>query len=210
LKPRSPYGASKAASRHIIKVYRESFNLFAIQGWTFNFESPIRQNIYLTRKVTEGIAKIYNQVKNGENITPIALGNLDAKRAWQYAGDVADGIWLMLNQEKPKEYILSSNETHSVREFIEEAFKVAGLNIYQSKGGFAANDGAEYYLDCDDSDYSGDPVIVIDPKFYRPAEVDLLLGDSTPARKELGWSPKVGFKKLVELMVLNDLKCAAN
>jgi len=198
LKPRSPYGASKAAARQLVKVYRDSYNLYAIQGWLFNHESQRRGSEFVTRKITTNIARIRNAIKTGSPFSPLELGNIDAKRDWSHAADFVEGIWLMLNQENPKEYVLSSNETHTVREFVEKAFKFAGID------GLWVGEGInEKYV------LSNKPDIIlmqINEKFYRPAEVELLLGDSTLARKELNWTPKIPFDELVKRMVENDLK----
>jgi GDPmannose 4,6-dehydratase len=203
LKPRSPYGAAKAAARHIVKVYRESYNLYAIQGLLYNHESERRGEEFVTRKITKGVARIKKAIDNNEPFKPIELGNLDAKRDWSHALDFVDGIWKMLNQPEPKEYILSSNETHSVREFIELAFQEAGiLGNWHFIGG---QDGInEQYLNID----NGQILIKINPEFYRPAEVDLLLGDSSKARTDLNWVPKINFNNLVKLMVKNDINLA--
>jgi GDPmannose 4,6-dehydratase len=202
LKPRSPYGAAKAAARHLVKVYRESYDLYAIQGLLYNHESQRRGEEFVTRKITKGVARILKCIKNNEKFEPIHLGNIDAKRDWSHAMDFVEGIWLMLNQSEPREYILSSGETHSVREFVSLAFKAAGI-----EGNWDFVNGKEpinerfLYINHD----STQPLIIINPEFYRPAEVDLLLGDSTPARSELNWNPKISFTDLVKLMVENDL-----
>jgi GDPmannose 4,6-dehydratase len=197
LKPRSPYGASKASARMLVKVYRESYNLYAIQGWLFNHESERRGVEFVTRKITTNVGLIRNSIKIGSAFSPLELGNIDAKRDWSHAIDFVEGIWLMLNQESPKEYVLSSNETHTVREFVEKAFEFAGIE------GLWIGEGInEKYV------LKNKPEIIlmqINEKFYRPAEVDILLGDSTLARKELSWLPKISFDELVKKMVENDL-----
>jgi GDPmannose 4,6-dehydratase len=132
LKPRSPYGAAKAAARHIVKVYRESYNLYAIQGLLYNHESERRGEEFVTRKITKNIARIKKAIDCGEEFSPLELGNIDAKRDWSHAEDFIKGIWLMLNQKEPKEYILSSGSTYTVKEFIEKAFLAAGINGYWS------------------------------------------------------------------------------
>jgi GDPmannose 4,6-dehydratase len=205
LSPRSPYGAAKCAARHIVKVYRESYNLFAIQGYLFNHESPRRGEEFVTRKVTKGIARINKAIQKGESFEPIRLGNVDAKRDWSHAFDFVDGVWKMLNQEKPNEYVLSSNETHTIREFIELAFKEAGIE------GFWHGQGTneEYSISTEyaiKNEVNSSVLVKIDPKFFRPAEVDLLLGDSNRARQELGWNPKWSFHQLVKDMVSADIK----
>lgn len=198
LRPRSPYGASKAAARQLIKVYRESYDLFAIQGWLFNHESERRGMEFVTRKITHNVARIKTAIKHSESFEPLELGNIDAKRDWSHALDFVEGIWLMLNQPKPVDYILSSNETHTVREFVEKAFQIAciegewkGVGIDEK---FVMKNAEDVVL------------MKINSRFYRPAEVELLLGDSTLARKELNWSPSINFDKLVERMVKHDLE----
>jgi len=201
IKPRSPYGASKAAARHLIKVYRESHNIFAVHGILFNHEGTKRGEEFVTRKITKAVAKIYHQIKNSKDITPVELGNLDAKRDWSDSKDFVRGVWLMLNREEPKDYILSSGETHSIREFVELAFGEAGLE------GEWRGEGVEesYILKDDNPALSNKTLLKINKKFYRPADVDLLLGDSTPIREELGWKPEVSFDNLVVSMVQYDI-----
>lgn len=205
IRPRSPYGASKASARHLTKVYRDSYSLFAIHSILYNHESQRRGEEFVTRKITKGVARIHQAIKQNNPFSPIELGNLDALRDWSHAEDFVKGIWLMLNQENPKEYILSSNETHSIREFVERAFKVAGLEGVWHGKGFAEEFSLPHYL-MEDGNIHSSVLVKINPEFYRPAEVSLLHGDSTLARKELGWTPAVSFPELVELMVLNDIK----
>ncbi len=204
IKPRSPYGASKASARHIVKVYRESYNLYAVHGILFNHEGTKRGEEFVTRKITKGVAKIKKAIDNNQVFAPIELGNIDSKRDWSDSEDFVDGVWKMLNQEKPKDYILSSNETHSIREFIELAFKSAKID-----GAWHGQGLSEEYSITTKYALKNDPassiLIKINPKFYRPAEVDLLLGDSNPAREELGWQPKISFNQLVKKMVDHDL-----
>lgn len=207
IRPRSPYGASKASARHIVKVYRESYNLYAVHGILFNHEGTKRGEEFVTRKITKGVARIKKAIDNNQVFNPIELGNLDSKRDWSDSEDFVDGVWKMLNQEKPKDYILSSNETHSIREFIELAFRIAGVKgVWHGKG------LSEEYSVTTEFAIKNEPassvLVKINPKFYRPAEVDLLLGDSNPARKEIGWEPKTSFQNLVEKMVLHDLSLA--
>lgn len=206
LRPRSPYGAAKAAARHIVKVYRESYKLYAVQGLLFNHESERRGHEFVTRKITLGVARIAQALNNGQDFEPIELGNIDSKRDWSHAEDFVDGIWKMLNQDTPKEYILSSNETHTIREFIEKAFKAAGIEGYWAHGIYPENE--RYVLKSDFSTLDEISLIKINPMFYRPAEVDLLLGNSNKARNELGWNPKNSFDDLVKRMVDSDLKAA--
>lgn len=229
LRPRSPYGASKAAARMLVKVYRDSYNLYAIQGWLFNHEGVRRGVEFVTRKITHNIARIKKSIQTGENFEPVELGNLDARRDWSDAEDFVGGVWKMLNQEKYnksfpitaeglseeeervynyskniKEYVLSSDETHSIREFVELAFKFAGINgewsFIEASGGKTSPDKEVFVKD------TGEVLLKINPKFYRPAEVEILLGDSSLARKELNWHPETPFNELVKKMVENDIK----
>ena len=203
-KPRSPYGASKSAARQLVKVYRESYNLYAVQGLLFNHEGTRRGEEFVTRKITKGVSRIKKAISEGKPFEPIELGNVKARRDWSDAEDFVDGIWKMLNQEIPNEYVLSSNETHTIAEFVWYAFKAAGI-----EGAWHGNGtGAEFSISTTDYEKyqpTSSVLVKINPKFFRPAEVDLLLGDSTLARKELNWSPKTNFEGLVEKMVRNDL-----
>lgn len=204
LRPRSPYGASKASARHLVKVYRESYGLYAIQGWLFNHEGTRRGEEFVTRKITKNVARIKHSIKNQIPFEPLKLGNLDSKRDWSDAEDFVEGVWLMLNQDEPKEYVLSSNETHTIKEFVELAFKAAGIDSI-----WVGEKLNTLYLLPNNSNNSANipelKLVQIDEKFYRPAEVDLLLGDSTKAREELGWKPKISFKELVDKMVRHDI-----
>jgi len=201
LKPRSPYGAAKAAARHIVKVYRESYNLFAIQGLLYNHESPRRGEEFVTRKITKAVAKIKFQIQNNLELVPLELGNIDTKRDWSHAEDFVRGIWLMLNNNEPKEYILSSGKTHTVREFVEKSFNAAGITGYWGyiDGSSIIPENEIFYKD------TGEILMKINVNFYRPAEVDLLLGNSEKAKKELGWVPQNSFNGLVKEMVQFDL-----
>lgn len=204
LRPRSPYGASKAASRQLMKVYRDSYNLYAIQGWLFNHEGTRRGEEFVTRKITKNVARINYAIKNNLNFEPLELGNIDAKRDWSDSEDFVEGVWMMLNQDiynknydgTPKEYVFSSNETHTIKEFAEKAFTISGINGKW----MGQNEHAIFLSD------SNQTLIQINAKFYRPAEVDLLLGDSQKARKELGWKPKISFDNLIKKMVEWDIE----
>jgi GDPmannose 4,6-dehydratase len=204
LRPRSPYGASKAASRQLIKVYRESYNLYAIQGWLFNHEGVRRGEEFVTRKITKNVARIYNAIKNNEEFSPLELGNLEAKRDWSDAEDFIEGVWMMLNQDiynknykaYPEDYVFSSNETHTIKEFVEKAFAVVDIN-----GNWVGQNEHLIYISKDNK-----TLVQVNPKFYRPAEVELLLGDSTKARKELNWQPKISFDNLIKKMVISDIE----
>lgn len=173
--PRSPYGVAKAYGHFITVNYRESYDLFACSGILFNHESPRRGLEFVTRKITYHVAKIKLGLAK-----ELRLGNLDAKRDWGFAGDYVRAMWLMLQQEEPRDYVIATHETHSVQEFVELAFARVELNW---------------------QDY-----VVIDPEFVRPTEVDLLIGDATKAHRELHWKPEVGFADLVNMMVDADLK----
>ena len=204
LRPRSPYGASKAAARHLVKVYRDSYNLYCLQGWLFNHEGIRRGEEFVTRKITKAVSKIKYAINNNQEFNPLELGNLDVKRDWSDAEDFVEGVWLMLNQESPNEYVLSSNETHCIREFVELAFAEIGVDGYWS--GEDLNEKyiiSNYLLEL--SNLKSSVLVSINSKFYRPAEVDLLWGDSTKARQELNWTPKTSFENLVRKMVKNDL-----
>lgn len=203
LRPRSPYGASKAASRQLIKVYRESYNLYAVQGWLFNHEGTRRGEEFVTRKITKNIARIKKLIDQNKHFEPLELGNVDAKRDWSDAEDFIEGIWLMLNQENPKDYILASGETHTIREFVELAFKSAGIN---GKWSFTEVVNGQHSLENEVfKKETGEILTKINPKFYRPAEVEISLGNPNLAKKELGWKPKTSFQDLVTKMVNHDL-----
>ncbi|MFA5023527.1 MAG: GDP-mannose 4,6-dehydratase [Patescibacteria group bacterium] len=190
--PRSPYGCAKVYAYWLTKNYRESYNLFAVNGILFNHESERRGETFVTRKITRGLARI----KLGKE-EKLFLGNLDAKRDWGYAPDYVYGMYLMLQQDRPDDYILATGETHTVREFIEEAGKILGLEITWTGEGVN-----EKGID----KISGKTIIEIDPKYFRPAEVDILLGDPSKAKKNLNWEAKVKFKELVKIMTEADFK----
>lgn len=190
--PRSPYGAAKVYAYWLTKNYRESYNLFAVNGILFNHESERRGETFVTRKITRGLARI----KLGRE-EKLFLGNLDAKRDWGYAPDYVYGMYLMLQQDKPDDYILATGETHTVREFIEEAGKILEMEITWTGEGVS-----EKGID----KVSGKTIIEIDPKYFRPAEVDILLGDPSKAKKDLNWEAKVKFKELVKIMTEADLE----
>lgn len=195
-RPRSPYGVSKSTAHYLVKVYRESYGTYAVQGILFNHEGVRRGEEFVTRKITKNVARIYNAKRNKESFSPMELGNVDAKRDWSDAQDFVRGVWMMLNQDRPKDYVLSANETHSVREFVELAFNHADI-----EGNWVGEGLTERFVDKE----TGKDLLIINPAFYRPAEVDLLWGDSTPARQELGWTPKTSFENLVKKMVAVDL-----
>ena len=201
LKPRSPYGASKCAARHLVKVYRESYDMYAVHGTLFNHEGTKRGEEFVTRKITKGVARIKKELSGGIDIeapTPIELGNIHSKRDWSDSEDFVEGVWLMVNQEEPKDYLLASGETHTIKEFVELAFKAANID------GHWEGEGLEERYIYKGSTH-GHNLVVINEKFYRPAEVELLLGDPTDAKEKLGWNPKISFEKLVQRMVKFDL-----
>jgi len=190
--PRSPYGCAKVYAYWITRNYRESYGLFATNGILFSHESPRRGETFVTRKITKGLANI----KLGK-IEKIYLGNLDAQRDWGYAKDFVYGMWLMLQHDKPDDFVLATNESHSVREFAEEAAKHLGFNIiWRGKG--LKEKGIDKK--------TGKTLIEIDPRYFRPAEVDILRGDYSKAKKILGWEPKTKFKELVKLMTEADYR----
>lgn len=218
LRPRSPYGASKAANRHLIKVYRESYGLYAIQGWLFNHESRRRPKQFVTQKIVEGVARIRQAMYDNTTFEPIKLGNMGAKRDWSHSLDFVRAVWLMLNQEdhdpkiksaleknpvnsqailtkEIKDYVCASGETHSVAEFVERAFEQAGIDaVLQKEGDW---DTAKFVLRLN-------PQVVlveVDPQFFRPAEVELLLGDPNRIKNRLGWYPEYSFEDLIKDMV---------
>lgn len=193
--PRSPYGVAKLYGHWLTVNYRESYGLHASSGILFNHESPLRGEEFVTRKITTGFARI----KHG-GAGPLALGNLDAKRDWGFAGDYVRGMWLMLQQETPGDYVLATGETRSVREFVERAADAAGFKL--------AWDGEREQTRGVDQ-RTGRELVRVSPEFYRPAEVDLLIGDGAKAAERLGWKPEVSFETLVELMVRADMERAA-
>lgn len=190
--PRSPYGCAKVYAYWITKNYRESYSLFACNGILFNHESPRRGETFVTRKISRGLARVFLGLEDA-----LYLGNLDAKRDWGYAKDYVEGMWRMLQQDKPDDYILATNEAHTVREFVEETCRHLGIDL-----AWQGSEREERGLDTK----TGKAIIKIDPKYFRPAEVDLLIGDNTKAREVLGWEPKVKFKELVKIMIEADLE----
>ena len=227
-RPRSPYGAAKCAAHHLVKVYRESYNLYAIQGLLFNHESERRGEEFVTRKITKGFARIAKAIKDGLPFEPIHLGNIDAKRDWSHASDFMDAIWRMLNQESYnpelswigefdgadtmrydlskniKEYVVASGESHTVREFISIVTHQLDYDCFWADSG----DKEKLIVNQDFVNrfsLKSNCLIQIDPKFYRPADVNTLLGTPAAITKELGWKPQISFDKMVKLMLESDL-----
>lgn len=190
--PRSPYAVSKLFGHWITVNYRESYGLFACSGILFNHESPLRGPEFVTKKIITGVARIKRGLQN-----EIKLGNLDAKRDWGYAPEYVEAMWLMLQQDRPDDYVIATGESHSVREFVEAAFKEIDIKIEWSGKG-----AAEKGIDA----RTGKARVVIDKEYFRPAEVDFLKGDYTKAKEKLGWSPRVTFKELVHIMMQLELK----
>ncbi|MDO8559549.1 MAG: GDP-mannose 4,6-dehydratase [bacterium] len=176
--PRSPYGAAKVYAYWMTVNYRESYGVYACNGILFNHESPRRGETFVTRKITRGIADLLS-----DKIDKIYLGNLDAKRDWGFAPEYVDAMWRMLQQDTPEDYVIATGEAHTVREFVTEAFRLVGVTDWQKHIG-------------------------IDPEYFRPSEVDVLQGDASKAKRQLGWEPKVRFKELVHIMLEADLKAA--
>ena len=208
LKPRSPYAVSKCTARHIVKVYRESYDMYAVHGILFNHEGLRRGEEFVTRKITKGVARIHNYFRSlnarrrsegaESTVSPIELGNLDAKRDWSDSEDFVKGVWLMLNRDGPKDYVLASGETHSIREFVEKAFKCVDME------GSWVGEGIdeEYRYEEGGRKHA---LVKVNQLFYRPAEVEILLGDPTLAEEELNWQREISFDKLVQRMVLFDV-----
>lgn len=186
--PASPYACAKLAAHHLVQNYRESYGLFAVSGILFNHEGPRRGETFVTRKVTKAVARIKLRLQE-----QLVLGNLDAKRDWGFAGDYADVIWRMLQISKAQDYVVATGETFTVREWVTEVFKHADMEI-EWRGTGLEEKG---YV-------NGEPIILIDEKYYRPQEVPVLLGDSTKAQRDLQWSPKVKFADLAEMMYRAD------
>jgi len=175
--PQSPYAASKVYSFHVVKNYRDAYKMFAVNGILFNHESPRRGETFVTRKITRAATRIKLGLQK-----ELFLGNMDAKRDWGYAGDYVEAMWLMLQQDKPDDFVIATGETHSVREFTQKVFEKLGL------------------------DYT--KFVTIDPRYFRPTEVDVLLGDASKAKQKLGWQPRIGFEDLIDIMIAADMEQA--
>ncbi|MCF7804256.1 MAG: GDP-mannose 4,6-dehydratase [Candidatus Marinimicrobia bacterium] len=199
--PRSPYGVAKLYAYWIVKNYREAYDLFAVNGILFNHESPRRGKTFVTRKITRAAARIQQGLQS-----KLYLGNLDAKRDWGYAPEYCKGMWRMLQQESPDDYVLATGETHTVREFVDLAFREVGLQlVWQNEGkeeiGIVAAITDDNYtgdIQC------GDVLIEVDPKYFRPTEVDVLIGDASKAADKLNWRSRLSFEELVHVMVQSD------
>lgn len=190
--PRSPYGCAKLFAYWITRNYREAYDMFICNGILFNHESPRRGRNFVTRKITRTLCEIKLGLKDA-----LYLGNLDAKRDWGYARDYIEAMWLMMQQKKPDDYVIATGETHSVREFVEVACRELGFNLeWKGKG--------PDEIGIDKS--TGKTIVVVDKRYFRPAEVDLLVGDASKAGSVLGWKPKVKFKELVKVMIESDMK----
>ena len=194
--PRSPYGVAKLYALWITKNYRESYGMHISNGILFNHEGERRGETFVTRKITMALANIKKSIDNDEDFQTLKLGNLYSKRDWGYAKDFVEGMWLMLQQDTPDDYVLSTGETHTIKEFVELACKECGWNINWVGEGL----NEKGILD------NGLTIVDIDKKYYRPAEVDVLLGDYSKANKALGWSPKIKFQELVKIMMKGDIK----
>ena len=191
--PRSPYGVAKLYAHWITKNYREAYGMFACSGILFNHESPRRGETFVTRKITKTLAEI----RNGKRILPLELGNLDAKRDWGHAKDYVEAMWLMLQQEEPEDFVIATGQQHTVREFVDAAFDYMGYSIEWVGEGL--KEVAKDYG-------TGEVLVKINPEFYRPAEVDSLVGDCTKAKETLGWKHNYSFTQLVEEMCKYDLE----
>jgi GDPmannose 4,6-dehydratase len=189
--PKSPYGVSKACAHYLVDVYRKSYNLFAVQNWTFNFESEIRGEQFVTKKVTLGTARIKKAILNDAVFEPIELGNLDSFRSWQFCGDIVDAVWKTLNNNQPKDYVISNPECHSIRELVETSFKHAGIDGYWLNN---------VYI------YKGMELVKTNPMYIRPSDVTYLTGDSTLIERELGWKSTLTFDQLIKRMVEYDIE----
>ena len=192
--PRSPYGVAKLYAYWITVNYRQAYGLYACNGILFNHESPVRGETFVTRKITRGLARIKTGLQE-----KLYLGNLDAKRDWGHAKDYVEMQWLMLQQKKPDDYVIATGIQHTVREFVERAAREVGIKLaWKGKG--AKETGVDQA--------TGKPIVLIDPRYFRPTEVENLLGDASKAHRELGWKPRIGFDQLVAEMVREDLKQA--
>ncbi len=215
--PRSPYGVAKIYGYWIVKNYREAYNLYACNGILFNHESPRRGETFVTRKITRAVSRIICGLQKN-----LSLGNLNAKRDWGYAPEYCEGMWRMLQEDRPDDFVLATGETHTVREFVELAFRYSGIEIEwrgekenekgiiksfnADLGGNPESMGELYHKLLEKYIKIGDMVVYVDRNYYRPTEVELLIGDATKAKKMLGWEPKIKFEELVKLMITSDIE----
>lgn len=215
--PRSPYGVAKIYGYWIVKNYREAYNLYACNGILFNHESPRRGETFVTRKITRAVSRIICGLQKN-----LSLGNLNAKRDWGYAPEYCEGMWRMLQEDRPDDFVLATGETHTVREFVELAFRYSGIEIEwrgekenekgivksfnADLGGNPESMGELYHKLLEKYIKIGDMVVYVDRNYYRPTEVELLIGDATKAKKILGWEPKIKFEELVKLMITSDIE----
>lgn len=215
--PRSPYGVAKIYGYWIVKNYREAYNLYACNGILFNHESPRRGETFVTRKITRAVSRIICGLQKN-----LSLGNLNAKRDWGYAPEYCEGMWKMLQQDSPDDFVLATGEAHTVREFVELAFRYSGIEIEwrgekenekgivksfnADLGGNPESMGELYHKLIEKYIKIGDTVVYVDRNYYRPTEVELLIGDATKAKKILGWEPKIKFEELVKLMIISDIE----
>jgi GDPmannose 4,6-dehydratase len=204
-RPRSPYAAAKVYAYWMVKNYREGYGMFASNGILFNHESPRRGETFVTKKITRALARIKLGLQD-----KLYLGNLEAKRDWGYAPDFVEAMWLMLQQDDPYDYVIATGETHSVREFLNFAFNHAGIDLEWVGNGLNEKGVIKSLASNLQPPASnlriGDAIIEIDPRYFRPLEVEFLQGDASKAKKKLGWAPKVRFKKLVRIMVDADIR----
>lgn len=200
--PRSPYGVAKLYAYWITVNYREAYGLYACNGILFNHESPIRGETFVTRKITRALARIHVGLQDC-----VYLGNLDARRDWGHARDYVEMQWLMLQQPQAEDYVIATGVQHSVREFVERSAAALGI-VLEWRGNGAGEQGVVASVSGESSVRIGQPIVAIDPRYYRPAEVDTLLGDASKARTQLGWEPRIGFDELVNEMIHSDLRLA--
>jgi GDPmannose 4,6-dehydratase len=200
--PRSPYGVAKLYAYWITVNYREAYGMYACNGILFNHESPVRGETFVTRKITRGLARIYLGLQDC-----LYLGNLDAKRDWGHARDYVKMQWLMLQQDRPEDYVIASGIQHSVREFVEKAAAHVGITL-EWRGQGIQKHGIIEAVSGDTARKPGDVIVRVDSRYFRPTEVDTLLGDASKAKQKLGWEPKITFSELVSEMMMEDLKSA--
>jgi GDPmannose 4,6-dehydratase len=187
-----------------VKVYRDSYNLYAVQGWLFNHEGTRRGEEFVTRKITKSVALMNKALREKRTPAPVHLGNLESKRDWGDSEDFVKAVWLMMQQKEPCDYVVASGETHSIREFVELSLTAAGIpfDVVENTNFFTGDQPAVAYTLKDEPEI---PLVYVNPKYFRPAEIELLLGDPTRIEKELGWTREVSFEKLVDKMTQHDI-----